>query len=157
MNIYLSLGILVLVAYFTGRLFARLGFPKIIGYILTGIAFSPNTFGWTEPSLSGGTDALLTICLSFIAFEVGGELQWDRIKKQESVIIGITLLESLTPFFLVSAGFYLLHLLVPGAIPIQAGNAALAFAILLASLACPKEEHMSMFGLQVGCVRAVNR
>ena len=37
MNIYLSLGILVLVAYFIGRLFARLDFPKIIGYILTGI------------------------------------------------------------------------------------------------------------------------
>lgn len=139
MNIYLSLGILVITAYLAGRIFGRLGFPKIIGYILTGIAFSPDTFGWVERSMIAQTDTLLTICLSFIAFEVGGELRWERLKKQENVIAGITLLESLTPFFLVIGGFYLFYLLMPEAFPFADSSMALAFAVLLASLACPTD------------------
>jgi|GEM_PF-135082 len=139
MNIYLSLGILVLIAYVVGRIFGRLGFPKIIGYILTGIVFSPNTFDWIPQTMIDQTDALLTICLSFIAFEVGGELRWSAIKKQENVIVGVTVMASFIPFLLITGGFYLLHILAPGTIPLQNPGIVLVFAILLASLASPTD------------------
>ena len=58
-----------------GWLLNKIGLPKIIGYIATGIVLSPNTVDFVEPDIIESTHPLMEVCLAFIAFEVGGALK----------------------------------------------------------------------------------
>jgi NhaP-type Na+/H+ or K+/H+ antiporter len=101
MNILLVIGLLLIVGYSLGFLADKAGLPKIIGYIVTGILFSPHTFGFHQGSMVTQTEPLIDVSLAFIAFEVGSSLKWDKLKNYGSTLARILLLESLTPFFLV--------------------------------------------------------
>lgn len=75
MNLLLMIGFLVITGYFLGTILEKIGIPKIIGYITTGIIFSPNSLEWMPQQIISNTINLLSISLAFIAFEVGGELR----------------------------------------------------------------------------------
>ena len=78
MNILLTIGLLLIIGYTAGWLLNKIGLPKIIGYIATGIAFSPSTVDFIDHDIAQSTQPLLDVCLAFIAFEVGGALKWSR-------------------------------------------------------------------------------
>lgn len=139
MNILLVIGFLVLVGYFMGRLCEKIGIPKIIGYIFTGILFSPNTMNWLSDDFIGNTKPLLSISLAFITFEVGGELKWSKMKKREKDIFSITLMASAVPLILISGIFYLSGFLFPWYLPLADPSVIFAFSILLAALASPTD------------------
>ena len=86
MNIILVLGLLVITSYLAGKIFEKFELPKIIAYIIVGITLSPNNTEIFNKELLENTDNLLSICLAFIAFEVGGELNWKKIKTHETKI-----------------------------------------------------------------------
>lgn len=133
------IGLLVILGYLAGLFAEAIGLPKITGYIITGILFSPNTLPWISIQILTNTGALLEVSLAFIAFEVGGELRWSRLKKQESKIIYITLLEGITPFILITVGFYFLFVNVPSLLPFTNTSTIFVFSMLLASLASPTD------------------
>jgi Kef-type K+ transport system membrane component KefB len=90
MNILLTFGLLLITAYVTGLLCDKAGLPKIIGYILTGIIFSPNSTGFfADHGLISTMRPLMEVSLAFITFEVGGELKWSKIKQHEKEIITV--------------------------------------------------------------------
>lgn len=144
MTILLLIGLLALTGYLFGLIAEKLGVPKIIGYILTGILFSPNTMGWSSMEAVAGSRSLLSISLAFIAFEVGGELKWSKLKKMENKVLSITLLEGLMPVLFIIIFFYLLYLLFPSFFPYADTLSFLVFAILLASLASPTDPASSL-------------
>lgn len=76
MNILLTIGLLLIIGYMLGLFLYELGLPKIIGYIVTGIIFSPNTIDFVEYDVVLATEPLLEGCLAVIGFEVGGFLKW---------------------------------------------------------------------------------
>lgn len=138
MNILLVIGLLLIVGYSLGFLADKAGLPKIIGYIATGILFSPHTFSFLENGMVTQTEPLIDVSLAFIAFEVGGSLKWEKLKNFGSTLARILLLESLTPFLLVlvflgSAGY-----LFPGIFSIES-HWLLILALLLAPLASPTD------------------
>lgn len=139
MNTLLVLGFLVIVGYFMGRLCETAGIPKIIGYIFTGILFSPNTMSWISADFIKNTESLLSISLAFITFEVGGELKWSKLKKREREIFSITAMASVVPFVLIAGLFYLFATLFPGYLPFGNVSVIIAFSILLAALASPTD------------------
>lgn len=61
----------------------------------------------------------MNICLSFIAFEVGGALKWTKIKKHRKEIQNITLLGSLLSFVIVASGVFLFSIVFPDLIPFK--------------------------------------
>jgi Kef-type K+ transport system membrane component KefB len=136
MDILLAIGLLLTVGYTAGWLLDKIGLPKIIGYIATGIVFSPNTNGLVDIRIVELTEPLLEVCLGFIAFEVGGALMWSKIKDHGKEILSITLLASLVPFILVSAGVFTFGLLFPALVPLDS-SALLMLALLLGALASP--------------------
>jgi len=136
MNILLTIGLLLITGYITGWLLNKIGLPKIIGYIATGIVFSPNTVGFVEHDVIESTLPLMEVCLAFIAFEVGGALKWAKIKKHKKEIISITILGSLMPFFLVTIGVLILGWLFPEVLPFDT-LPLLLLALLLGALASP--------------------
>lgn len=139
MNSLLVLGFLVFIGYFMGRLCDTVGVPKIIGYIFTGILFSPNTLSWISSDFIKNTESLLSISLAFITFEVGGELKWSTLKKREKDIFSITSMASAVPIVLITSLFYLTAILFPGYLPFSDLSVIFAFSILLAALASPTD------------------
>ena len=138
MNILFVIGLLLIVGYSLGFLADKAGLPRIIGYIATGILFSPNTFGFLENDMVIGTEPLIDVSLAFIAFEVGGSLKLDKLKNYGSTLSRILLLESLFPFFLVliflgGGGF-----VFPGLFPMDS-QWVLILALLIAPLASPTD------------------
>ena len=134
MNILLTIGLLLIVGYLSGWLLNKVGLPKIIGYIGTGIAFSPNSIDFIDHNISESTQPLMDVCLSFIAFEVGGALKWTKIKKHGKEIVNITLWASFIPFILISAGVYTACTIFPSILPFDSST-ILSFSILLGALA----------------------
>jgi NhaP-type Na+/H+ or K+/H+ antiporter len=139
MNTVLAIGLLVLTGYMAGAVVNKFGFPRIIGYILTGIVFSPNTSDLISQQVMVETNTLLSICLGFIAFEVGGELKWRRIRSHKKEIVSITVLASLIPFLLITIGFYFLGIQFAEQLPLGGREEILVFSILLAALASPTD------------------
>jgi Kef-type K+ transport system membrane component KefB len=138
MNILLTISLLLLIGYSAGLLLNKIGLPKIIGYIATGIAFNPKTNGFINYDILEATQPLLDVCLAFIAFEVGGALKWSIIKRHEKEIISITLLASIFPFIFVVIGVYVFGLLFPSILPFN-NLTLLFFALLMGALASPTE------------------
>ena len=138
MNLLLSVGLLLIVGYTAGWLLDKIGLPRIIGYILAGIVFSPHNFEFLDTEVLESTEPLLEISLSFIAFEIGGALKWSMIKKHEKEIVSITLLASLLPFLMITGGVLTLKWLFPTIIPFDSSD-LLMLALLLGALASPTE------------------
>lgn len=136
MNILLTIGLLLIIGYSAGWLFDKIGLPKIIGYMLTGIVFSPNTVDFIDQNVIETTHPLMEVCLAFIAFEVGGALKWSTIKMHEKEIISITLLASFIPFILITCGIFTFGQVFPAVLPFDSST-LLLLALLLGALAIP--------------------
>jgi len=138
MNILLVLGFLLIIGYTFGYLASKIGLPRIIGYIVTGILFSPYSFGLLDERLLPETEPLIDVSLAFIAFEVGGSLKWEKLKSYGSVLMRILLLESLLPFFLVLIFTTAAGYLFPAIFSIES-HWLLILALLIAPLASPTD------------------
>ncbi len=137
MTVLLTIGFLLIIGYSVGWLLETLGLPKILGYILTGFFFSSS---YTTPFIAIDilveSQPLMDVCLGFIAFEVGGELKWSKIKTHEKEIISITILASILPFILITLGIFLFDFLFPTVLQFD-NFTLLTFALLLGVLASP--------------------
>jgi len=138
MNILLIIGLLLIVGYSLGFLASKIGLPKIIGYIATGILFSPYSFNFIDESILPQTEPLINVSLAFIAFEVGGSLKWKKLKNYGKMLMRILLLESLFPFFLVLIFISVAGYLFPGIFSIGS-HWMLILALLIAPLASPTD------------------
>lgn len=136
MNDFLELGFLLVVGYLAGWLCHQIRLPKVIGYIATGIVFSPHTLPFIAYDFVIYTEPLMELSIAFIAFEVGGALKWSRIKKHEKEIVYITLLASFLPFIFISAGILLMGLWAPTQLPFSL-VVLLLLAMQLGALASP--------------------
>lgn len=134
MNILLDIGLLLLLGYTAGWLFAKIGLPKVVGYLITGILFSPDTIQLIDYKTVVSMEPLMDVCLAFIVFEVGGALKWSKVKKHEKEIVSITLLASIFPFILIAVGIFIFGFLFPLLLPFSYLT-ILALALLLGTLA----------------------
>lgn len=136
MNILLTFGLLIITAYLVGLLLEKIQMPKIIGYIITGVAFSPQTINFIGEGFTQTMESVLKLSLAFIAFEIGGELKWSKIRAHKKEVLSITLLASLIPYALISSGLYVFAILFPGTISTGQTN-LLLIVLLLGALAAP--------------------
>lgn len=138
MNTLLGIGLLMIAGYIAGKILKKVGLPEIIGYIVAGIAFSPNTTNLLSDDILKDTSPIMEICLAFIAFEVGGTLKWSKIKMHSKGILWITLFASLFPFIIVASGIFVTGLLIPAKIPFDPPT-LLFLSILLGTLSAPTD------------------
>lgn len=138
MNLLLTVGLLLTIGYIAGWLLEKVGLPRIIAYIATGIVFSPHTASITDESIVQVTHPLLEISLAFIAFEIGGALKWFKIKAHEKEIISITLMASLIPFLVILLGVIAMGLLLPQSLP-YSFSLLVFLGLLLGALASPTD------------------
>ena len=98
------IGISIVLGSISGRIFARLGIPQVVGYISIGIvgimvgtvthAVSPLDIRHLEP--------VSLVALSIIGFSIGGELRKETFRKHGSAFLMVLVSEGMMAAFLVT-------------------------------------------------------
>ena len=97
-SVSVSIGFLMLSAYFMGKLAEKFSLPRISGYIITGILFGPSILGFVDNDTVSDMRFIDGLALTFIALAAGGELRIKELIPRLKVI-------SLTIVFQVSLIF----------------------------------------------------
>ena len=103
----LLIGVLLVSGLAFGALGSRVfGVPRVVGYILIGMLFSPDLFGsylgletarWTQP--------LVAIALGFVAYLIGGAATVGQLSRLGVSVITATVGKVIGAFVMVLAGF----------------------------------------------------
>lgn len=138
LNALLILGSTVVVGYFLGELAAKLGLPRVSGYILAGLALNPNLTGWVPRSFVASTGTLTNLSLAVLTFAVGGTLAFASLKDLGRGILFLALGESELSALLVTGG---LLITLPFLVHLDGTylTTILPLALLLGALASPTD------------------
>lgn len=143
----LYIGLLLLCGYVGGELAHLCRFPRVSGYLVTGILLGPSGIGLFHSNLVHQELNLIThIALGIIAFSIGGSLEIRKITSLGRQIAWITICQTLgavlvtttvltltLPFFCQTPDSNSLwHLFFPVALTLGAMSAATAPATILA-------------------------
>ncbi|MBI1371977.1 MAG: hypothetical protein GC159_04345 [Phycisphaera sp.] len=84
----LALGLLLVSGLLLGTLIARIGGPRMLGYVVAGIVFSPDLLGpRVGLVLDGWTDILVTAMLGLIAYLIGGSITVDQMRRVGKLVL----------------------------------------------------------------------
>lgn len=92
--IIINLGIIVLLGLIIGRLFEQVKIPAVTGYLVAGLLLGPITGYFNAEDLKS-LSMVGDIALGFIAFQVGNELWFGKLKKTGLKIAIITIIQAL--------------------------------------------------------------
>jgi len=99
-SLILAIGIMIVAGFFAGMLAHRFRFPRVTGYIITGILLSPSVTGLIAGAAVENLEIYTSIALGIIAYSIGGSLRLERIRQLESSIAWITPLQAVGTWFL---------------------------------------------------------
>ncbi|MFP4155553.1 MAG: cation:proton antiporter [Halothiobacillaceae bacterium] len=125
----LLLGLLLVLGLLAGTFGSSLlGMPRVLGYLLVGIAFSPSLLGGLlSLDLEGAIEPMVAVALGAIAFLVGGSATVDQLRRLGTTITGATLGKVLGAFVAIFALFLILA-------PLSEARANLQLAVVLAAI-----------------------
>jgi len=101
------LGSAILISFLGGKGVSRLRLPMVVGYILAGVVLGKSFLKIVTPSEVAQVSLLNDIALGIIAFLIGSELSFSRLKTLGKSIVIIAIFESLGAFILVSLSVYI--------------------------------------------------
>ncbi|MEC9485721.1 MAG: cation:proton antiporter [Candidatus Izemoplasma sp.] len=99
-SLIVDLGIIILLGLLMGRIFEYLKIPAITGYLVAGLLLGPITH-YIDYEQLGNLSIISDIALGFIAFQVGTELWFGKLKKSGMKIVIITIVQAITTTTLV--------------------------------------------------------
>jgi len=134
----LYIGAILLVGFFLSLLVHKLGFPKIMGYLVAGLLLNPELVNFIPHDFNLTTEPITNFCLAFITFEIGSSFSLSELKTTGRKYFKLAFFESFGAFILVFAVFFTLSYFY---FPVSNQGLAIlvAFSILLASLAAPTD------------------
>lgn len=99
--------ITIVIAFFVGKLVAKLKLPSILGWLITGMVFGPHALGLMNDTMMNATWYTTTVNIleCTVGLMIGTELLWKRLKKAGKQIVVTTITESLGTFFVVTIVF----------------------------------------------------
>ena len=111
LNVYHSiviLGTIILLGFFTGKLVEKVKIPYITGYILAGLFIGGLLVVFGIDDLIHSLEVVSSVGLGFIAFGIGRELVFSRLRSTGKEVIVITITQALATTAIVSVGLMLL-------------------------------------------------
>src|SRR5574344_2071143 len=93
-QISISIGIILLVAFLLTRITKLLKLPNVTAYIISGVVIGPFVLNMIPNNIASGMSFITDIALGFISFSIGRYFDVSNIKKGLGKIIVITLCES---------------------------------------------------------------
>lgn len=95
MDIIFNISVLFLSGLLFARIFGKFKFPDVTGYLIGGIIIGPCVLGLLSKEAVDSMDAISQLALSFIAFSVGSEMNFESIKQMGTKILIVTFFEAI--------------------------------------------------------------
>ena len=95
MDIIFNIAVLFLSGLLFARIFGKFKFPDVTGYLIGGIIIGPCVLGLLSKEAVDSMDAISQLALSFIAFSVGSEMNFESIKQMGTKILIVTCFEAM--------------------------------------------------------------
>lgn len=101
-------GLMMLLAFYMGKLMRLIKLPSLIGYMVAGVLLGPSLVNFISEPVQGSLSFITDIALSFVAVSIGLELSLTALKRQGSGIITVIFAESFMAFIIVMGVVYAL-------------------------------------------------
>lgn len=110
------LAAIILLGLFMGKIIEKIKIPYITGYILAGLFLGGVLVAFNFQDLMKNLEIVSSVALGFIAYGIGRELVFSKLKQTGAEIIVITLAQALVTTLVVAIGLILLGVSVPVAL-----------------------------------------
>lgn len=94
-ELFLYLGLLLLFGFLMGRIADKARLPEITGYIVAGLLIGPNVLGLIDHDAIPGLNVITSLVLAIIAYQIGTELWFPKLKQHGVKILVMTLIHAL--------------------------------------------------------------
>ncbi|MFK5883905.1 MAG: cation:proton antiporter [Candidatus Izemoplasma sp.] len=122
----LVLAIVIVFGMFVGKLFEKIKIPNITGYIVAGLAVGGVLVITDMDLVVDSLEVISSVALGFIAYGIGRELIFSKLKKSGKEVIVITIMQALFTTVIVTLG-------------LLAFNVDLAIALIFGAIATATE------------------
>ncbi len=109
----LAFGFLLLAAFFAARVGARLGLPKLTGYLLVGVVAGPYVLGLVSKDMAISLNVINGVATCILGLSAGGELDLRRVKPLLPTIRSITVFGVLGAIVVLAMLLFALQPLLP--------------------------------------------
>src|SRR5436853_3365117 len=109
----LAFGYLLLTAYFAGKIFNRLGFPKLTGYLTAGIVTGPHVLGLVTNAMTAQLKIVNGVAVCVIALGAGSQLNLKAVRPIVRTLVAITMFCVFGSALLLAAALFALRPFLP--------------------------------------------
>jgi Kef-type K+ transport system membrane component KefB len=109
----LAFGFLLLASYFNGKIFNRVGLPKLTGYIAAGVLAGPYVLDFVTKDMGVSLKVVSTTATAILALEAGSELEIKQIKPILKTLRGITLFAVIGSMFMIATALFFMRPMFP--------------------------------------------
>ncbi|NVB80079.1 MAG: sodium:proton exchanger [Kofleriaceae bacterium] len=109
----LAFGFLLLASFFTGKIFNRLGLPKLTGYLAAGVIAGPYVLEFVTKDMGVSLKVVSSTATAILALEAGSELEIKQIKPILKTLRGITLFAVVGSMFTIAAALFFMRPMFP--------------------------------------------
>lgn len=102
MNVFLRLGLLLVIGFFGGKVMKRIKLPTVTGYIMIGLFLGRSGVDLLTPDFIEQVSFISSVALVFIAFSIGSEFRMQEIRELGKSIVVIAFSEAIVTFVLVT-------------------------------------------------------
>ena len=103
MNYLIALAIFLIVGYAFGRGARKIHLPEMVGLILCGALLGPSALGLFSKSFLENFNVIEVVALSFIAYQIGGELGLRQLHREGKALGFVVLSQALMAYVCVAA------------------------------------------------------
>ena len=107
-DVFVILGLMLVLGFVGARLSDKVHFPWVVGYIIVGAILGRSGIGFISPSVTEALNPVSLFALALIGFTVGGELKLYELRELGRSITLITIFEAGGAFLLVAATLFLI-------------------------------------------------
>ena len=109
----LGFGFLLLASFFTGKIFNRLGLPKLTGYLAAGVIAGPYVLEFVTKDMGVSLKVVSSTATAILALEAGSELEIKKIKPILKTLRGITLFAVVGSMFMIAGALFFMRPMFP--------------------------------------------
>jgi Kef-type K+ transport system membrane component KefB len=124
----LAFGFVLLAAYFSGKIFHKLGLPKLTGYIAAGIVIGPKMLAMIEPASISQLKLVGGVATAIIALQAGAELNLREVQPLFRVVRRISLFAVMGTMLVITLTLLAIRPMIPflHALPLEPAIAVAA-------------------------------
>lgn len=112
MNNLLSAGLILLLGFIGARLLKYARLPSVTAFLLVGILIGPHVFNLVTEEIFAGADFFTNLVLGIIAFSLGENFRFDKIKEGMKQVVWISIIAALGAWILVSAALIIYFIII---------------------------------------------